>query len=283
MRVSARQQIAAGDREAALETLRRGLALDAGDPAIDGMLADLTRTARRAATEAGAAAARRGQRSHTAFRDAQAREREADSLLRAGDRVPAIQALWAASSRYSDVPPRQQAPAPSPAPVPASPPVTRAEPPASVPASPPITTEPPPAPKPVPAPAEPRAVPPSAAARTPPPNPNAENVAAIRDTLRRYTQAYQSLESQAVASVMPSLTAGQLRSLERDFSNYRSYTVEIRNERIVVETMATATVTCEVVRSFETRSGVSQTHTFDSIFHLRQQGSAWTIERIESR
>ena len=81
---------------------------------------------------------------------------------------------------------------------------------------------------------------------------------------------------------MPSLTTEQLRSLDRDFSNYRSYTVDIRNERIVVDGM-TATVTCEVVRSFETRSGFSQTHTVETIFHLRRSGTAWMIERLESR
>ena len=81
---------------------------------------------------------------------------------------------------------------------------------------------------------------------------------------------------------MPSLTPDQLRNLERDFSNYRSYTVDIRNERVVVQD-TTATVTCQVVRSFETRSGVNQSHTFESIFHLRRDGTSWTIERIESR
>jgi hypothetical protein len=272
--------------------LSRGLALDAKDAEINGMLDDLARVARRAATEAGAAAAKRGQRSHTAFRDAQAREREADSLLRAGDRVPAIQALWAATSRYSQVPEvvRQEASAP-PSPVPTSPVVIAVEPPASVPASPPIASNTAPAPKPVPAPTERPAPPPETAKpavpkpeapREPAPDPNATHMAAIQDTLRRYSQAYQSLESQAVARVMPSLTPDQLRNLERDFSNYRSYTVEIRNERIVVEDM-TATVTCQVIRSFETRSGVSQTHTFESIFHLRRSGSAWMIERLESR
>jgi eukaryotic-like serine/threonine-protein kinase len=289
VRVTARQQIAAGDRQAALETLSRGLALDAADSEINGMIDDLAQVARRAATAAGAAAAKRGERSHPAFRDAQAREREADSLLRAGDRVPAIQGLWAATTRYSQVPDVVRPPAPTPPSTPerTAPAVTPEEPPAIVAVSPPITKDPPPAPKPAPAPAEKPAAPKPAAPkpetpRDPPRDPHAENIAAIRDTLRRYSQAYESLQSQAVARVMPSLTPDQLRSLERDFSNYRSYSVEIRNERIVVED-STATVTCQVVRSFETRSGVNQAHTFESVFHLRRSGSGWTIERLESR
>jgi eukaryotic-like serine/threonine-protein kinase len=289
VRVTARQQIAAGDRQGALETLSRGLALDAGDPEVSGLLDDLARVARRAASEAGAAAATRGQRSHTAFRDAQAREREADSLLRAGDRVPAIRGFWAATSRYSQVPEvsgQQPASAPPQA-APADPVVIPVEPPAAVPSSPSMVTTPPSASKPVPAPAEKPATPPPAApkpeaSRDPAPDPNAAHLVAIRDTLRQYTQAYQNLDSPAVGRLMPSLTPDQLRNLERDFSNYRSYTVEIRDERIAVEG-TTATVACQVVRSFETRSGVTGSHTADSIFHLRRIGSGWTIERVESQ
>ncbi len=48
---------------------------------------------------------------------------------------------------------------------------------------------------------------------------------------------------------MPSLSTEQLRRLDRDFSNYRRYGVEVRGERISVDG-ATATVTCEIVRSY---------------------------------
>ena len=81
---------------------------------------------------------------------------------------------------------------------------------------------------------------------------------------------------------MPSMTAGQLRDLERDFANYRRYTVEISEERINVDGQ-TATVTCQVVRSFETRDGEKSGHTVSSTFHLRRTGSHWIIERLESR
>jgi hypothetical protein len=287
--VTARRQIAAGQRQAALDTLSRGLALDANDPEVNNLLDELARVARRAATEAGAAAAKRGLRSSAPFRDAQAREREADSLLRAGDRVPAVQAFWAATSRYNQVPEvtGQRASAAPPPAAPTARAVTPVEPPASPPISPPISTSLPPPPKPVPAPAEKSTAPPPASpkpevAREPAPDPNAAHVTAIRETLRRYSEAYQSRDSQAVGKMMPSLTPDQLRNLERDFSNYRSYTVDIRDERIAVEGI-TATVTCQVVRSFETRNGVTGSNAVDSIFHLRRTGSAWTIERLESR
>jgi serine/threonine protein kinase len=293
LRASARQQIATGDRQAALETLSRGLALDAKDPEINRLVDDLARVAQRGSAEAGTAAAKRGQRSSNAFRDAQAREREADSLLRAGDRVPAIRGFWAATARYSQVPeaPSQQTSVSAPPPAPTTPAVIPVEPPVPVPGGPPISTAPPPAPKPAPAPTERSPAPPAASAKAAPKpdtpresvtDPNAAHVSAIRDTLRRYTQAYQSLDSAAVGRVVPSLTADQLRNLERDFSNYRSYTVEIRDERVVVEG-TTATVTCQVIRSFDPRNGAKGTHTVNTIFHLRQIGSAWLIERLESR
>ena len=123
---------------------------------------------------------------------------------------------------------------------------------------------------------------PRPAPRDPAPDPRAADLSAIRETLRRYTQAYQSLDGAAVGRMMPSLTAEQLRDLDRDFSNYRSYTVEIRDERIDVDG-PTATVTCQVVRSFETKNGVAGSNTVQSIFHLRRSGSGWTIERLESR
>jgi hypothetical protein len=81
---------------------------------------------------------------------------------------------------------------------------------------------------------------------------------------------------------MPSLTAEQLRRLDRDFSNYRSYGVDVRGERISVDG-DTATVTCEIVRSYETKNGVTGKRAVASVFRLRRSGSAWIIERLESR
>jgi hypothetical protein len=81
---------------------------------------------------------------------------------------------------------------------------------------------------------------------------------------------------------MPSLTTEQLRSLSRDLSNYRRYNVDIRDERIDLQG-PTATVACQVVRSFEPKNGVAGSNTLPTIFHLRRTGSGWTIERLESR
>jgi hypothetical protein len=287
VRVTARRQFAAGDRQRALATIKRGLALDANDAEINALVEEMSRAARQAAAEARAAAGRRG-RASTAFADAQARERQGESLMRSGDRVAAIEAFWDASSRYNQVADTSRQKASDAPPVaPATPPAGAVEPPVALPGTPTISTAPPlppeaprsPAEKPVPAPAPSK---PEQTRREPPPDPNAAEMRAIRDTLRRYTEAYQSLRSEAVRQVMPSLTQEQLRGLERDLSNYRSYTVEIRNERIALDGTA-ATVACEVVRSFETKNGISQTHAVESVFHLRRSAGVWIIERLESR
>ena len=82
--------------------------------------------------------------------------------------------------------------------------------------------------------------------------------------------------------MLPSLNAQQLRSLDNDFSNYRSYTVEVADARIAVD-RETATAKCQVTRSFVTKNGVAGGHTVATTFHLRKIDAAWVIERVESR
>jgi serine/threonine-protein kinase len=293
-RETARRQIVAGDTQRALDTLVRGLALEEKDPELNGLFDELTGAARRTATESRSAAVVRGAnpKSSTAFRDGQAREREANTLLRAGDRVGGIRAAWAAAALYNKAPEGrpQNASAPSspgrptepatPSPMqPGSQPVVNPPAPDSIKAVPAPLDKPAGAPLPPLTLPKPEAPPPP---RAPAPDPRAADQSAIRDTLHRYAQAYQSLDGKSVGRMMPSLSPQQLRDLDRDFSNYRSYTVEIRDERIELDGQ-TAKVTCQVVRSFETKNGVAGRNTVASVFHLRRSGAGWTIERLESR
>ena len=78
--------------------------------------------------------------------------------------------------------------------------------------------------------------------------------------MRRYADAYGSRDVAAVRKVLPSLTVQQLRALEKDFSDYRSYSVDIAEPRIVVD-RETAVAT----------------------FQLRKVDGSWVIERLESR
>ena len=294
MRAAARQQIAGGREQGALEALMGGLALDPNDPVLNQMLADLTRTARDRTTNARVNVARAGSAGATspAFREAQQREREADRLLRGGNRAGGIRALWSAAALYGKASEaRDIAPPASAVPTLREPSNTDGQ-----------VRPPPPPPEAVtfPAPPEPNRAPPTPVEKGAPPSPPpprdeppvtarepvadaaAVDLAAVRGALKRYVQAYQALDSAAVGRMMPSLSGEQLRSLGRDFAAYRSYSVVIKDESIVLDGDS-ARVTCQVVRSFETKTGVAGSNTVRTVFHMRRSGTGWTIERLESR
>ena len=114
-------------------------------------------------------------------------------------------------------------------------------------------------------------------------NASATTVARHVHTARRgCADAYRSRDIAAVRKVLPSLSAAQLRSLDKDFSNYRSYDVEVADPRISID-RDTATASSLVTRSFVTRNGVAGGHTVATTFHLRRADSSWVIERLESR
>jgi eukaryotic-like serine/threonine-protein kinase len=286
MRAVARQQIAGGREQGALEALMGGLALDPNDQALNQMLADLTRAARERATNARVSATRASPpgATSTAFREAQQRERDAETLLQGGDRAGGIRALWSAAALYvkasearDSAPPASAGPTPrepsnTDAPVRPPPPVPEAVTPPPTPVEKAPTAAPPPPPR-VEAPT---------AGRDTAVDATATDLAAVRDTLRKYVAAYEALDSAAVGRMMPSLSAEQLRSLGRDFSAYRSYSVAVKDESISLDGDA-ARVSCQVVRSFETKTGVAGSNTVRTVFHLRRSGAGWTIERLESR
>ena len=82
--------------------------------------------------------------------------------------------------------------------------------------------------------------------------------------------------------MLPSLSAQQLRGLEKDLSNYRSYSVEVASPRISID-RDTATASCQVTRSFVTKNGVAGGHTVATTFHLKKIDGSWVIDRLESR
>jgi eukaryotic-like serine/threonine-protein kinase len=288
LRATARRQLTAGRPHEALDTISAGLVLDSSDAELRALLDDLARAARQSVNASRAATAKIGVTgaSSADLRDARSREREADTLERSGDRAAAIRALWMAAVLYDrtvkaasarSVPPETpaHAAAATQAGVTGPPQPERVQSPAVTPLAP--GTLPPgpelPPPTPPPQPAKPAA--PAVDAR-------GADMAAIRELLRRYVEAYRARDISAVARVMPSLTQQQLRELERDFSNFRSYHVEIADERIAVDG-STATVTCLVVRSFVSRTGADGGNKVSSLFQLRKSGDAWVIESVQSR
>ncbi len=285
LRATARRQRIAGRPQDALDTISAGLVLDASDAELRALLDDLARAARQSVTASRAATAKIGvtEASSADVRDARAREREADALERSGNQVAAIRALWMAAELYDrtakaastrSVPPAPAAAAPQ-AGVTGPPQPARVHSPAVVPLAPGML--PPATDLPLPGP-PPQVAKPAA----PVVDPRGADVAAIRELLRHYAEAYAARDVNAVAKVMPKLTPQQLRVLERDFSNFRSYRVEIADERIAVDG-STATVTCRVGRSFVSRTGSDGGNTVPTVFHLRKVGGAWVIESQQSR
>ena len=292
IRATARRQVAAGQRPQLLDTLSAGLVLDGSDRELNGLIDELKRGARQLAVQARANASRAGatEASSIEFRDGRAREREGEALDRSGDRAQAIRALWAATESY-DRAARGTAQsaalpaAPAPAAPQALPPVAKVEP-----TPPPPERQPPPAPPAAPSvdkpPQPPLPVKPDPSTTAAPAeiarDARASDIAAIQETLRRYADAYRSRDIAAVGKVLPSLSPQQLRSLDKDFSNYRSYDVEVAAPRIVVD-RDTATASGPVTRSFVTRNGVAGGHTVATTFHLKKIDGSWVIERLESR
>jgi serine/threonine protein kinase len=295
IRATAAQQLAAGQRSQLLDTLTAGLYLDGNDVELNRLLDDLKRAARQSAAQAHSNAARRGASESVSpeFRDGLARERGAETFDRAGDRTQAIRTFWAATELFDrasataarTVAPAVAATAPVPPPEPAPPaakrdvssaPVDRPAPPAPPSAGPPAPDKPPQVALPAtPVPSTPLSPDAGRDAR-------ASDVAAIQETLRHYADAYGSRDVAAVRKVLPSLSVQQLRALEKDFSDYRSYSVDIADPRITVD-RETAVATSQVTRSFVTRSGVAGGHTVATTFRLRKIDGSWVIERLESR
>ena len=292
IKATAARQIAAGERPQLLDTLSAGLYLDASDAELNRSMDDLKRAARQFAVQARANASRRGatEGSSLEFRDALARQRDGESFDRSGDRAQAIRALWAATELYDRAsgaaarraePPAAPVPAPQPLP-----PVAKRETPRV-----PLEREQAPV---LPTTGSPRPDKPAQPALPATPVPSTtssvdvardartSDVAAIQDTLRRYADAYRTRDVAAVRKVLPSLNAQQLRSLEKDFSDYRSYSVEIADPRISID-HETAIASGPVTRSFVTRNGLAGGHTMATTFHLRKIDGAWVIERLDSR
>jgi serine/threonine-protein kinase len=288
LRATARRLLTAGRPQEALDTISAGLVLDAADAELRAMVGDLAGAARQSVTASRATTAKIGatEASSAEVRDARGREREAEALERSGNQVAAIRAWWMAAALYDRTAKAasttRSVPRETPAPVVAAPQAgatgaaqPHVQSPAVIPLAPgmlpPATDLSSPGPPPQPAkPAAPAVDAPGA------------DLAAIRELLRHYVEAYGARDVSAVARVMPSLTQQQLRALERDFSNFRSYRVEIADERIAVNG-STATVTCRVERSFVSRTGTDGGNTVPTLFHLRKVGGAWVIESLQSR
>jgi hypothetical protein len=241
--------------------------------------------AKTAARQAGSAAV-----SSAAFGAAVSAEREGVRLLQAGKLSEAAAKFYEASGlfRSAELVPETGAMAPSPrADTPSSPPAAATAPPQPAPASPPATApvetpvQTPPAAPPVPPPLTPVTRP--APAATPAPQRDAAPLAAaedgLRDLLRRYEQALEARNIEALKRLWPTLQGAQEDAIRREFMHARRIAVGIENTDIKVSGQA-ATVTFVRRYQLSTVDGQNLLTNSRTTLSARHAGNEWVIERV---
>ena len=106
--------------------------------------------------------------------------------------------------------------------------------------------------------------------------------AGVLATLQRYTDAYNSLQADRVASVFPSFA--HLKELATSFHDLRAYHLVVTPTGPVQfsDDLSSATVTCRVSGTFEPKAGSrGEIKPQTKVFYLRQSGSDWIVSRTD--
>jgi len=290
LRKLAREQLARGDRQQALATMRTALKLRPNDAQLNTLLSSALTNARAtlrqahdAATGAGEAAVRSSN-----YREGIRREGEIAGLARSGKSDEAIRVAWLATDLFDKAAteakrssPPAAAPSAPPATAPSAPVEPRPTPERPEQTPPPVVTAPPPAPAPPPVVRQPPTPP---AETTPPARPSPAPVAgtsppvvsdeqAIRAILQAYVDGYSRRDAGAVKRVFPAVKD---QALEKDFSAMRAQQVQIEGERIEI-TGATATVSCSWTTNFVPKVGAPGRGTAKVTLRLQKSGGTWVI------
>jgi hypothetical protein len=229
------------------------------------------------------AAATSGAASSETYRSAEAQMARATTLEANGRAIDAVRALWQASDLYGRsiaevrTQPSQLSPAPVPAPPSPPPAVASGRVPESVPA--PSVEQPRPQTD-IPSGRE-AAMTTQAAVSAPPPQAPSD-ADAILETLRRYYNAYESLDVAAVRRVMPSLGQDQVDALRRTFDGMTAYAIDMGTPRIDVQ-RDTATVRAVVTRRMTPKVGSPIARDVETEFRLRRSGGGWVILDVIAR
>jgi hypothetical protein len=101
---------------------------------------------------------------------------------------------------------------------------------------------------------------------------------AVRDTLKQYEAALESLDADAVKKVQPTI---DVDGLKRAFNEMRALNVDIDNVRLLSSDEGSARVSCRVTQTLTPKAGSRQTTTVTRVLRLRRQDSGWTIQSFE--
>ena len=100
----------------------------------------------------------------------------------------------------------------------------------------------------------------------------------VRDALRQYATALESLDADAVKKVQPSI---DVDGLKRAFREMRSLDVTIDNIRLLSSDQTSARVSCRVSQTLTPKAGSRQTTTLVRVLRLQRQETGWVIHGFE--
>jgi serine/threonine protein kinase len=249
------RRLAAGNRPGVLEILR-GLEGRENPPRVAYEIVEAVRpAAQQARADAAALPVSRGSASFQSGDESLARSSQ---LMQGRQPVEALVSLWQALDLFAGATAEGRSAATPAAPVPASPAETvRATPSRPAPDVPKPAEEPP---------------------RAPAQISESENVLAA---LRRYHQAYTSLDAAAVRQMYPALDAAQLEQLRRSFDAVTAYEIDLRQPRVDV-TGTNAVVRGLVIRRIVPKVGRPVTGEVDTEFRLQRDARGWLIVGVRA-
>ena len=102
--------------------------------------------------------------------------------------------------------------------------------------------------------------------------------AGVRDTLKRYSVALESLDANAVKKVQPSIPAD---NLAKAFKDMRELKVAIDAVKVLSIDGNKARVSCRVTQTLTPRVGSKQTTAVTRVMRLQRTADVWVIDGFE--
>jgi len=100
----------------------------------------------------------------------------------------------------------------------------------------------------------------------------------VRDTLKRYSTALESLDANAVKKVQPSIPTD---NLAKAFKDMRELKVEIDAVRVLSIDGDKARVSCRVTQTLTPKVGSKRTSAVTRVMRLQKTSDLWVIDGFE--
>jgi hypothetical protein len=100
----------------------------------------------------------------------------------------------------------------------------------------------------------------------------------VRDTLKRYSAALESLDADAVKKVQPSVPTD---SLTKAFNDMRELKVDIDAVRVLSVDGDKARVSCRVTQTLTPKVGAKRTTAVTRVIRLQRLHDVWVIDGFE--